>query len=51
MDFFNAGFDFSKDSVNLFPRVVLIVMRIPVSPSSKPMIHEITVIIEQICNN
>ena len=49
--FFNTGFDFCKDSVNLFPRVVLIVMWIQGSLTSNIIIHEITSFAKRYCIN
>ena len=41
--FFNTGFDFCKDSINLFPRVVLIVMWIQGSLTPNIIIRQIVV--------
>ena len=49
--FFNTGFDFSKDSVNLFPRVVLIVMWIQVSLTPNTIIHETPSFVKCYCIN
>ena len=44
--FFNTGFDFCKDSVNLFPRVVPIVMWIQVSLTPNIIVHQITAFVK-----
>ena len=49
--FFNTGFDFCKDSVNLFPRVVLIVMWIQGSLTPNTIIHEIASFVNHYCIN
>ena len=49
--FFNTGFNFCKDSVNLFPRVVLIVMWIQGSLTSNIIIHKIASLVKRYCIN
>ena len=48
--FFNTGFNFCKDSVNLFPRVVLIVCGFKAA-SSNTLIHEIASFAKRYCIN
>ena len=49
--FFNTGFNFCKDSVNLFPRVVLIVMWIQGSLTPNIIIHKIASLVKRYCIN
>ena len=49
--FYNTGFNFCKDSVNLFPRVVLIVMWIQGSLTPNTIIHEIASFVKHYCIN
>lgn len=49
--FFNTGFNFCKDSVNLFPRVVLILMWIQGSLTSNTLIHKIASFAKHYCIN
>ena len=49
--FFNTGFNLCKDIVNLFPRVVLIVMWIQGSLTSNIIKHKIASLVKRYCIN